>query len=242
MTDVRIEERMIHAIAGMLDGCRHIAVGVLSPVPGAAAMLAARRSGALVSIIGSDHPKYRSDGGVELFDQAGQGRIDAFFFSGGQIDGRANINLTGIGEYPRMDARWSGAFGSAYLYFRVPRVILFHMKHERRVFPDKVDFISSPGVSPPEVDRPGGPHALVTNLCVMRFDRERRRFRLDSLHPGVTLEEVRDQTGFDFDAPEAPPATPSPSPEDLSLIRTEIASEIAGPYPDFARRLFGVAV
>lgn len=241
MSEIRLEERLIHAIAGLLSGCAHIAVGVLSPIPGAAAMLTARREGARVSIIGSDHPDYRCDGGVELFDQAGQGRVDAFFLSGGQIDGQANINLTGVGDYPQMKVRWSGAFGSAYLYFRVPRVILFRLEHSRRVFPETVDFISAPGVSPPEVDRPGGPHALVTNLCVMMFDRAAARFRLTSLHPGVTLEEVRDNTGFDFDAPAAPPVTADPSAADLALIRGEIARDLADPYPKFAREVFGVA-
>ncbi len=235
----RREEILISVIAGLLSGCRHIAVGVLSPIPGAAAILTGLREGARVSIIGSDLPRHRSDGGVELFDMAAQGRVDAFFLSGGQIDGQANINLTGIGDYPRTDIRWSGAFGSAYLYFLVPRVILFREEHSRRVFPRQVDFVTAPGVSPPGVHRPGGPHALVTGLCVMRFDRERRRFRLVSLHPGVTLEEVRDRTGFDFDADPAPPATPLPDPPTLALIRGEVARRIADPYPAFARAVFG---
>lgn len=240
MSDLKSEELLIHAIAAELDGAGHIACGVLSPIPGAAAMLAAKRSGGRVSIIGSELPAYRCDGGVELFDQAGQGRVDAFFLSGGQIDGQANINLHGVGAYPEMDVRWSGAFGSAYLYFLVPRVILFRLEHSRRVFPARVDFISAPGISPEGVTRPGGPHALVTNLCVMRFDRERARFRLASTHPGVTVEAVRDQTGFDFDIGETTPETPVPSAADLALIRGEIAASIADPYPKFARSVFGV--
>lgn len=245
MSDIRLEERLIHAIAGLLEDCPHIACGVLSPIPGAAAMLAAKRAdrkggGVRVSIIGCDLPEFRCDGGLELFDQAGQGRVDAFFLSGGQIDGRANINLTGVGQYPEMDKRWSGAFGSAYLYFQVPRVILFRLEHSRRVFPEAVDFISSPGVSEPGVHRPGGPHALVTNLCVMGFDRARARFTLFSTHPGVSVEEVRDNTGFDFDVKAETPETETPSDEDLALIRGEIAAKIANPYPKFARALFGV--
>ena len=95
LESVKLEERLIACIASYLDNCPHIAVGVISPIPGSAAMLAARRQGGKVSIIGSDHPEYRCDGGVSLFDQAGQGRIHAFFLSGGQIDGQANINLHG---------------------------------------------------------------------------------------------------------------------------------------------------
>lgn len=239
--DILIEEIMIAAIARKLEGCGHIAVGVLSPIPGSAALLTRARAGARVSIIGSTHPDFRTDGGVDLFDSAGQGRIDAFFLSGGQIDGQANVNLTGIGAYPELDVRWSGAFGSAYLYFMVPRVILFRAEHSRRVFVPKVDFISAPGVSPANVHRPGGPHALVTNLCVMRFDRAAGRFTLESVHPGHTLEEVRDNTGFDFDVAADLTQTPLPERETLVLIRGTVARDIAGPYPEFARAVLGHA-
>lgn len=238
------EELLIATIAQMLQPARHIAVGVLSPIPGAAALLANARSGGQkkVSIIGCQLEPYRTDGGVDIFDCAGQGRLDAFFLSGGQIDGQANINLTGIGEYPQQDVRWSGAFGSAFLYFMVPRVILFREEHSRRVFVPKVDFISAPGTSEKHVHRPGGPHALVTGLCVFDFDRERGRFKLASIHPGHTLEEVRDQTGFDFDLIELNggdyPVTAEPDPATLTLIRQDVAPIIANPYPQFARRMW----
>ena len=242
MADIRPEEIMITAIAGLLEGIGHVAVGVLSPIPGSAALLTRARSGARVSIIGSTSPEFRTDGGVDIFDSAGQGRVDAFFLSGGQIDGQANINLTGIGDYPEMDVRWSGAFGSAYLYFLVPRVILFREEHTRRIFVPKVDFVSAPGTSEPGVYRPGGPYALVTGLCTMMFDRERARFRLVSVHPGHTVEEVRDNTGFDFDVDGDVRETERPDAETLALIRGPVAKSIANPYPAFARDIFGMAV
>ena len=240
--DFRSEELLIATIAQLLDGTGHIAVGVLSPIPGSAALLARHRSGGTtrLSIIGSQQEPYRTDGGVDLFDCAGQGRIDVFFLSGGQIDGEANINLSGIGNYPEQDVRWSGAFGSAYLYFMVPRVILFREEHSQRVFVPKVDFISAPGTSPPNVYRPGGPHALVTGRCLFLFDRERRRFRLASVHPGHTVDEVRDETGFDFDCPADVPETPAPDAATLGLIRGDVAQAIADPYPAFARRMWSV--
>ncbi|MEL6374652.1 MAG: CoA synthetase, partial [Pseudomonadota bacterium] len=93
---------MIVAIAPMLRGLRHVAVGASSPIPGSAALLAsALDGGALrVSMLGSDVNNPFTDGAKELFDCAAQGRIDAFFLSGGQIDGGGNINLMGIGSYP----------------------------------------------------------------------------------------------------------------------------------------------
>lgn len=238
-------EIMITAIARMLEGLAHVAVGARSPIPGSAAHLAsARCNGALrISILGSRRHSSFTDGGRELFDCAGQGRIDAFFLSGGQIDGAANINLVGvgdIGDYPRAAARFPGSFGSAYLYFVVPRVILFHPEHSPRVLVDRVDFVSAPGTSPPEVFRPGGPHALVTSLCVFHFDRARARFRLTSTHADVSRETVRAATGFDYDEPASVPVTEPPDAATLELLRTEVAASIADTYPAFAAKTWGV--
>lgn len=241
MIDVRPAEILITAIAAMLDGLGHVAVGASSPIPGSAALLARARSDGRtrVSVLSSATHNFFTDGGKELFDCAGQGRIDAFFLSGGQIDGEANINLVGIGDYPQTKVRFPGSFGSAYLYFIVPRVILFREEHTPRVFVPKVDFVSAPGWSPPEVFRPGGPHALVTGLCVFDFDRARRRFRLRSVHPGHDADEVRAQTGFDYDAPASVPTTPAPDRETLALIRGPVAEAVAETYPAFAARTWG---
>ncbi len=234
------EELLIHSIATMLSGMRHVAVGASSPIPGAAALLAQACGGGRmrVSVLGSERENFFTDGGRELFDCAAQGRIDAFFLGGGQIDGAANINLIGIGEYPRSRVRFPGSFGSAYLYFLVPRVILFREEHTPRVLVPKVDFVSAPGTSPANVYRPGGPYALVTGRCVFMFDRARGRFRLASVHPGHTPEEVRDETGFTFDAPAHVPTTALPDAQALALIRGPVRSAVARTYPAFAERVF----
>ena len=242
MVEVLPEELLIDQIAGLLAGSRHVAVGMLSPIPGSAAMLARHRSGGAtrLSVLGSTRFSPWTDGGVELFDAAAQGRIDAFFLSGGQIDGQANINLVGVGEYPATKVRWSGSFGSAYLYFLVPKVILFREEHTTRTLVDRVDFISAPGTSEENVYRPGGPKALITPLCLFDFDAKRARFRLRSVHPGHTLEEVCDNTGFAFDLPERVETTPLPTAETVAVIRDTIARQVADPYPQFARRVWGV--
>lgn len=238
---VSAAEVLIHSIAGLLAGSRHVAVGASSPIPGAAALYtrAVSNGATRVSVLGSRRHNAFTNGGVELFDLAAQGRIDAFFLGGGQIDGEANINLVGIGAYPQTDVRWPGSFGSAYLYYLVPRVILFREEHTRRVFVPKVDFISAPGPRDDGVYRPGGPHAMVTSLCLFDFDRVRRRFVLKSVHPGHTLEEVRDNTGFDFDVPQNVSATPAPDAAALALIRGRVREEIAETYPKFAAQLQG---
>jgi glutaconate CoA-transferase subunit B len=232
-------ELLIAVIARLLQGCRHVAVGASSPIPGSGALLARLHSnGAMrISVLGSLKHNAFTNGGVELFDLAAEGRIDAFFLGGGQIDGQGNINLVGTGDYPRNGVRWPGSFGSSYLYFLVPRVILFREEHTRRVMVPKVEFISAPGVSAPEVYRPGGPFALLTSLALFGFDRARRRFRLESVHPGHTLEEVRDNTGFLFDCPAQAPATLAPDAQTLAAIRGVIREEIAETYPRFAAGL-----
>ncbi len=232
---------MICVLARMIEGQRNVAVGTASPIPAAAALLVQALSGGATraSLLGSRIYNPFNDGGSEIHDRAGQGRIDVFFLSGGQIDGSGNINLVGTGEYPEVDTRFPGSFGSGFLYFMVPRVILFREEHSRRVFVPEVDFISAPGASPDNVYRRGGPYALVTNLCVYAYDRSRQRFRLECLHPGTTLDEVRDNTGFEFDCPDDPPITPPPEPERLALIRGRIAGELAETYPEFASRRLG---
>ena len=238
-TQASSTETLIFTIARLLEGVRHVAVGASSPIPGAAALLTrALSDGATrVSILGSRRHNAFTNGGVEIFDLAAQGRIDAFFLGGGQIDGQANINLVGSGPYPATEVRWPGSFGSSYLYYLIPRVILFREEHTRRVFVPKVDFVSAPGPRDDGVYRPGGPHALLTRLCLFSFDKARKRFVLQSVHAGHTVDEVRDNTGFDFDAPAQVPVTPRPKAPMLGLIRGRVRDEIAETYPRFAGQL-----
>jgi len=244
----RDEELLAEVICRLIGqdrkNLRHIAVGAQSPIPATAALLVRERGGGrpYVSLLGSRDHTFFTDGARELFDCAGQGRVDVFFLSGGQIDGQGNINLVSVGEYERPRARFPGSFGSAYLYYVVPKVVLFRTEHSRRTLVPKVDFISAPGGSPDNVFRSGGPIAFVTNRCLFDFDRARARFRLKSVHPGHSVDEVIENTGFDFDRPAAEiPTTPPPSAETLHLMRTVVAPMLAGVYPEFARKVFGVA-
>lgn len=243
MNEFSRTELLVSVIAQLLRDCRHVAVGASSPIPGAGALLARTQSRETmrVTVLGSLRHERFTSGGVELFDMAAQGRIDAFFLGGGQIDGQANINLVGSGRYPHNEVRWPGSFGSSYLYFLVPRVILFREEHTRRVMVPKVDFISAPGVSEPGVHRPGGPYAMLTGLGLFYFDRERRRFRLDSVHPGHSVEEIRDNTGFEFDCPKRVHATAPPDAGTLAAIRGTVRGDIADTYPRFASKMSAAA-
>lgn len=240
----KVEELLAGVIAGLIGDARHVAVGNASPIPAAAALLARERGGGrpYVSLLQSRKHNFFTGGGVELFDCAGQGRIDVFFLSGGQIDGEGNVNLVGIGDHHKPSVRFPGSFGSGYLYYVVPKMILFRLEHSRRTLVPKVDFISAPGTSPDNVYRPGGPVALVTNRCVFSFDKAKRRFRLDSVHPGHSVEEVRDKTGFDFDRPDHVGETPAPDAETLRLLRERVAPELAEVYPQFTAKVFDIRV
>lgn len=238
---IRAEEIMICAITRMLVGLSHVAVGAASPIPGSAALLARHLAGGRlrVSMLGQTSVAAFTDGGRELFDCAAQGRIDAFFLGGVQIDGSGNVNLVCIGSPDSPKARFPGSFGSSYLYFLIPRVILFREEHTPRTLVKQVDFVSAPGCSPANVYRPGGPYALVTSRCVFSFDREACRFRLKSIHPGHTLDEVIQETGFEFDSGNcnSVPLTPMPDPAWIAAIRGPVKERISEIYPEFTKRL-----
>ena len=235
-------ETLIATVADLLTGVRLVAVGASSPIPAAGAMLLRARNEARglapvrIIVLGSREHNFFTNGAVELFDCAAQGRVDAFFLGGGQIDGQANINLVGTGDYPNSGTRWPGSFGSAFLYFVVPRVILFREEHSPRVFVEKVDFVSAPGTSEGIV-RNGGPYALLTGMALFDFDKARKRFRLRSVHRGVSSADVRANTGFDYDEPADVPTTAEPDAATLALLRGRVTMELAETYPQFAGTL-----
>lgn len=243
MSNVHPREILICTIAKLLDGVRHVAVGASSPIPAAGAMLLralkqkAGHKGPPISILGSVEHNFFTNGSAELFDCAGQGRIDAFFLGGGQIDGRGNINLVGTGDYPQTPVRWPGSFGSAYLYYVVPRVILFREEHTPRALVEKVDFISTPGVSDDGVYRSGGPIALLTGKALFRFDKTRPGFELQSVHPGHNLADIKGATGFQFTHANEPEQTALPDAQTLALLRGRVYDEVAETYPDFASQM-----
>jgi glutaconate CoA-transferase subunit B len=219
------EELLAGVIARLIGDARHVAVGAASPIPATGAFLKKEKNSALrISLLQKRNGNPFTEGSRELFDLAGQGRIDVFFLGGAQIDGAGNINLV-----KAEGRRFPGSFGSAYMYAAVPNVILFREEHSKRVLVPKVEFVSAAG----------NPKALLTGKALFAWDRARRRFRLESVHPGHTLEEVRDSTGFDFDFKEVSETRP-PSAEELTLLRSSVARQIARDYPDFAKRVWGI--
>lgn len=238
----QLKNLLVTRIAEHLRDCKHVAVGASSPIPAAAALVAQAINPELrVSLLGSEKYTAFTDGGRELFDCAAQGRIDTFFLSGVQIDGQANINLVGTGEYPAMQQRYAGSFGSAYLYHQVPRVILFCWAHSRKTLVDKVDFISASGPKDDGVWRRGGPLVLLTDRCEFGWQ-AKGRFVLNNLHPDETLQDIVADTGFEFDVTAGGQAPSNYTSDSCAVVDTaELLESVVLPkleesYPQFVRR------
>jgi glutaconate CoA-transferase subunit B len=217
------EELLASVVARLIGDSRHVAVGAASPIPAAGALLLKQQRPDLrLSFLHKRKGNPFTDGSRELFDLAGQGRIDVFFLGGAQIDGEANINLV------RAEGRrFPGSFGSAFMYSVVKRVILFREEHSPRVLVPKVEFISAAG----------NPAALLTGKALFSWQPEKRRFRLESLHaPG----DIRSETGFAYDSAGTVPTTAPPTEDELALLRGPVAGEMAADYPDFAKRVWGI--
>jgi len=219
---------MIAAIARLLQGLRHVAVGAASPVPAAATLLARELAGRrlVVSILGSAQHNPFTDGGRELFDCAAQGRLDAFFLSGAQIDATGAVNLLGLGDPRAPDRRFLGNFGAPYLASLVPNVILCRTDHGPRSLVEKVDFVTAPG-------RDG--QRLVTDRCV--FVRVDGRFVLESRHAGETSDSLRAATGFAFAEKPDAGITPGPDARMRDLLEGPVAEAMQAVYPDLAALL-----
>lgn len=232
------EELMSVAIARCLRDGETIAVGSVSPIPASACLLARERHapGARLILLGSaDH--FPFDGGMqEFYNFAMRGKLDVFFASGAQIDQHGNFNLNVIGDFARPKVRLPGGRANGVLAFVARRLILFRTEHSRRVFVERVDFVTAPGSTPPEIYRLGGLSTVVTDLAVFEFSRERGRLELASVHPGVTVEDVQARTGFPLNAREPVAVTRPPEPEELAALRTTVRERLQTFYPEFVRQ------
>ncbi len=225
---------MAIAIARAVRDGDRVGVGVNSPIPASAVLLArlTHAPTAVLRLPGSDAGE-EFLGSKEFFDMAQRGRIDLFFHSGVQVDRRGNINLHVLGDYERPRRRFAGAFGSAVLYQVVKRVILFRTEHSPRTLVDRVDFVTA---APPPG---GGPDRLVTPKGVLTWDRERAELVLAEWAPGETPASVRAATGWDLRVEAGAREMAEPTADELALLRGAVLEELASIYPRYveARRV-----
>lgn len=153
------------------------------------------------------------------------GRIDVGFLQGAQIDRYGNINTTVIGDYAAPEVRLPGSGGACEIAILARKVIVI-APQSRRSFPERVDFVTSPGFvdggdARRDLGMPGGgPAAVITDLGVYEF--VEGEMTLVSLHPGRTLEEVRANIGWDLRVSPSLATTPEPAPDELRIVRTQL--------------------
>ncbi|MCM3762141.1 3-oxoacid CoA-transferase [Alkalihalobacillus oceani] len=164
-----------------------------------------------------------------LFDSLSllqRGKISLGFLGAAEIDPFGNINSTIIGNYNDPKVRLPGSGGANDIASMAQRTVIM-VKHQRRKFVEKLQYMTTPGfIEGPESREkyglPGkGPQKVITDLGVFCFDKNSKRMVIESLHEGVTLEKVKSETGFNFDhIPIFIPTTEKPDTNILSIIRS----------------------
>jgi glutaconate CoA-transferase subunit B len=180
------------------------------------------------------HKGLLAAGICELMETAQRGFIDYGFLGVAQIDPYGNLNTVTIGEHDHPKARLPGSGGGNDVGSQCWRTVAI-MQHDKRRFVPKVDFVTTPGyLSGPQgrdnAGLPAGtrPINVVSTLALMDYDDGPGgtcRMRLAATHPGVSVQEVIDNTGFELIIPEHVPVNPPPSTEELRLLREEIDPE-----------------
>jgi glutaconate CoA-transferase subunit B len=168
----------------------------------------------------------------DIMEMCQRGMVDYSFLGGAQIDMFGNLNSTMIGEaYEQPKVRLPGSGGAndlASLCWQTVTII----PHEKRKFVGRVDFITTPGYLsgpgareaaglPPDT----GPYKVISTMAVVGFDPADKVMRVETLHPGVTREEVRENTGFPIRFADVVTITAEPTPEELHILRNEVDPE-----------------
>jgi glutaconate CoA-transferase subunit B len=165
---------------------------------------------------------------VEVFNYYLQGGlIDVGFLGGAQVDRFGNINSTVIGDYERPKARLPGSGGACEIAIHAKKVILV-LKQSPKSFPEKIDFITSPGFideanSRRKLGFPGqGPSLIITDFGVYGFTKNTHEMILQEMYPGVTLKDVRANIGWSVKISRRLGTTLPPTGEELRIIRQDL--------------------
>lgn len=156
------------------------------------------------------------------------GRIDVGFLGALEVDQFGNINTTQV----KVDSRikhFTGSGGGNDIASLAKKTIVI-MKHQKRKFPKAVAYITSPGYVNSKERREmgirGGDIEVITDLAVLRFDKNIGKLTILSVHPGVSLDDVVQNTGFELELAEDIPPTPEPTQLELEVLRNEIPREL----------------
>jgi glutaconate CoA-transferase, subunit B len=152
------------------------------------------------------------------------GRVDVGFLGAAQIDRYGNINTTVIGPYESPKVRLPGAGGAPEIAASAKEVVVM-LRQTPRAFVEELSFVTSVGHGQGGDSRGrlgyhgAGPTAIITDLGILRPDPETREFALVSLHPGATVEQAKEATGWDLKVAHEPDTTQPPNAEELGILR-----------------------
>jgi glutaconate CoA-transferase subunit B len=152
------------------------------------------------------------------------GRVDVGFLGAAQIDRFGNINTTVVGPYDSPKVRLPGAGGAPEIAASAREVVVI-LRQKPRAFVDKISFVTSVGYGEGGGSREklgytgAGPTVVITDLGVLRPDPETREFALVALHPGATVEQAREATGWDLKVAQNVTTTEPPTDEELEVLR-----------------------
>jgi glutaconate CoA-transferase subunit B len=158
-----------------------------------------------------------------------RGNVDVGFLGGAQIDRYCNINATVVGDYDRPKVRLPGSGGSMEISAWANRCYII-TPHQKRRFPERVHFRTSAGFLGGRAEREAaglrgaGPQAVVTDLGIMEPD-ENGELTLVALHPGATIEQVKENTGWDIKIATQLQQTEAPTQAELRILREELDPE-----------------
>ncbi len=157
------------------------------------------------------------------------GYTDFGFLGAAQLDVFGNINTTVIGNHDLPKTRLPGSGGANDIGSLANRLVIIVGNQSKRTFVNKLDFLTTPGYldGPGARERAGlprntGPYRVITQLAVYGFDDNSKKLKLISLHPGVTVEEVQDNSSFDIIIPDKVGTSYTPTAEDLRILREEL--------------------
>lgn len=174
------------------------------------------------------HRAVAASGICDIVETAQRGFIEYGFLGGAQIDPYGNLNSTVIGDHDKPKVRLPGSGGGNDVGSHCWRTIAI-MRHDARRFVEKVDFITTPGylAGPGTREKAGlppdtGPYRVVTTLAVMGYHPENKRMMLLATQPGVTVEEVLENTGFELLMADEIVSSPPPTEEELRILREEV--------------------
>ncbi|NMC72758.1 MAG: CoA-transferase subunit beta [Geobacteraceae bacterium] len=154
------------------------------------------------------------------------GELDLGFLGGAQIDKYGNLNTHVIGNYRKPTVRFAGSGGSNDIGTGCKRTIVM-MLHQKQRFPEKVDFVTTPGYFGGGKEREAmgfygnGPSVVISTLGILRFDSETKEMYLASYFPGVTVEQIKENTGWDLKIAPDVRETERPSPDLIRILREE---------------------